>query len=94
VHYEWLIFAERSFEVQPETIQPDEVRRNPTGHLIEAGWTWQRADAASRRGLTQAFERPLWGSLTVDFGSMTASPRAGRMAAPKRGGRLFCASCA
>ena len=39
VHGELLIFAERSVEVQSETIQPDEVRRSPAGHLIEAGWT-------------------------------------------------------
>jgi len=43
VHGELLIFAERSVEVQSETIQPDEVRRNPAGHLIAAGWTGQRA---------------------------------------------------
>jgi hypothetical protein len=48
VHGELLIFAERSVEVQSETIQPDEVRvrRNPAGHLVEAGWTWQRAGNA------------------------------------------------
>ena len=42
VHGELLIFAERSVEVQSETIPPGEVRvrRNPAGHLIEAGWTW------------------------------------------------------
>ena len=28
-HGELLIFAERSVEVQSETIQPDDVRRNP-----------------------------------------------------------------
>jgi hypothetical protein len=45
---ELLIFAERSVEVQSETIQPGEVpvRRNPAGHLIEAGWTRQRAGNA------------------------------------------------
>jgi hypothetical protein len=42
VHGELLIFAERSVEVQSETIQPGEVRvrRNPAGHLIGAGWRW------------------------------------------------------
>ncbi|MBA3556550.1 MAG: hypothetical protein H0W29_17595 [Gemmatimonadales bacterium] len=37
MHGELLIFAERSVEVQSETIQPDEVRRNPAGHLIAQG---------------------------------------------------------
>jgi hypothetical protein len=48
MHGGLLIFAERSVEVQSETIQPGEVRvrRNPAGHLIEAGWRWQRGGNA------------------------------------------------
>jgi hypothetical protein len=49
VHGELLIFAERSVDVQSETIHPDEVCRKPAGHLIEVGWTWQRAGNAMHK---------------------------------------------
>jgi hypothetical protein len=49
VHGELLIFAERSVDVQSETIQPDEVRRKPAGHLIEVEWTRQRAGNAMHK---------------------------------------------
>jgi len=66
VHREWLIFAERSVEVQSETIQPNEVRRNPAGHLIEAGWTWQRVGNAMRK----SWDNTSVGRLTLSDGTL------------------------
>ena len=44
---ELLIFAERSVEMQSETIQPDEVRRNPAGHLIDPKQTLASSSTTS-----------------------------------------------
>jgi hypothetical protein len=81
VHGELLIFAERSVEVQSETIQPDEVRRNPARHLIEAGWRWQRAGNAMHK----SWDNTSLGRLTLSDGTLkleSIRPRAQSVPCP------------
>jgi len=66
VHRELLIFAERSVEVQSKTIKPDDVRRNPAGHLIETGWTWQRAGNTMHK----SWDNTSLGRLTLSDGTL------------------------
>ena len=44
-----------------ETIEPDELSRNPAGRLIEASWQWQRAGNATHK----SWDNTMLGHLTL-----------------------------